>query len=98
MMSAITFADALPLATSVALWGLSISLSLCLYRLLIGPNTIDRLLALDTISTNVIAMLVVLSIRLHTDVYMESVLVLALLAFVGTVAISKYLMRGKIIE
>jgi multicomponent K+:H+ antiporter subunit F len=73
-------------------------MTLCLYRLLIGPDTVDRLLALDTISTNVIAMVVVLSIRLGTAVYMESVLVLALLSFVGTVAISKYLMRGKIIE
>ncbi len=98
MMQSITTADVLPLATNIALIGLSISLGLCLYRLLIGPDSIDRLLALDTISTNVIALLVVLSIRLHTAVYLESVLVLALLSFVGTVAISKYLVRGKIIE
>lgn len=88
----------LPIVTSVALFGLSISIGLCLYRLLIGPNTVDRLLALDTIATNILAMLVVLSMRLHTDVYLESVMVLAVLSFVGTVAISKYLMRGKIIE
>jgi multicomponent K+:H+ antiporter subunit F len=98
MIPPITTADVLPLATNVALIGLSISLGLCLYRLLIGPDNIDRLLALDTTSTNVIAMLIVLSIRLRTGVYLESVLVLALLAFVGTVAISKYLVRGKIIE
>jgi multisubunit Na+/H+ antiporter MnhF subunit len=84
--------------TSIALIGLSVSIALCLYRLLIGPATVDRLLALDTMSINVLAMLVVLSIRLHTDVYLESVLVLAVLAFVGTVAIAKYLMRGRIIE
>ena len=84
--------------TSTALIGLSISIALCVYRLLIGPATVDRLLALDTTATNVLALLVVLSIRLHTDVYLESVLVLAVLSFVGTVAIAKYLMKGKIID
>lgn len=84
--------------TSTALIGLSISIALCVYRMLIGPATVDRLLALDTTATNVIALLVVLSIHLHTDVYMESVLVLAVLSFVGTVAIAKYLMKGKIID
>ena len=59
---------------------------------------VDRLLALDTITVNVIAVLVVLSIRLGTDVYLDSVLVLALLGFVGTVTIAKALMRGRIIE
>lgn len=86
------------LVTTIALFGVSISMVLCLYRLLAGPATVDRLLALDTIATNVIAFLIILSIRLGTDVYLESVMVLAVLAFVGTVAISKYLMRGKIIE
>lgn len=84
--------------TGVVLGGLALSIALCLYRLLVGPAVVDRLLALDTISTNVVAVLVVLSIRLGTDVYLESVLVLALLAFVGTVTIAKALMRGRIIE
>lgn len=88
----------LSVVTTIALFGVSISMALCLFRLLIGPATVDRVLALDTITTNVIALLVVLSIRLGTDVYLESVMVLAVLGFVGTVAISKYLMRGKIIE
>ena len=83
---------------ALTLAGLTLSLALCLYRLLIGPAVVDRLLAFDTIATNVIAFLVVLSIQLQTDVYLESVLVLALLAFVGTVAIAKALMRGRIIE
>jgi multisubunit Na+/H+ antiporter MnhF subunit len=84
--------------TAVVLVGLALSIALCLYRLLVGPSVVDRLLALDTITTNVVAVLVVLSIRLGTAVYLESVLVLALLAFVGTVTIAKALMRGRIIE
>jgi multicomponent K+:H+ antiporter subunit F len=84
--------------TALVLVGLAGSIALCAYRLLIGPAVVDRLLALDTITVNVIAVLVVLSIRLGTDVYLDSVLVLALLGFVGTVTIAKALMRGRIID
>lgn len=84
--------------TSVVMAGLGVSVAMCLWRLLRGPEVVDRLLALDTITVNVVALLVVLSIHLHTDVYLEAVIVLALLAFVGTVAIAKALMRGRIIE
>jgi multicomponent K+:H+ antiporter subunit F len=84
--------------TALTLVGLAVSITLCLYRLLVGPAVVDRLLALDTITVNVLAVLVVLSIRLGTDVYLDSVLVLALLGFVGTVTIAKALMRGRIIE
>jgi len=78
--------------------GIGVSLSLILFRLLRGPTTIDRVLAFDTLATNIIALLVVLSIRLETALYLEAILVLAVLAFVGTTAISKYLMRGRIID
>ncbi|HEV7733023.1 MAG TPA: monovalent cation/H+ antiporter complex subunit F [Candidatus Binatia bacterium] len=84
--------------TSVAMAGLGISLALCLWRLVVGPDVVDRLLALDTITVNVVALLVVLSIHLRTDVYLEAVIVLALLGFVGTVAVAKALMRGRIID
>jgi multisubunit Na+/H+ antiporter MnhF subunit len=75
-----------------------VSIALCLYRLVIGPATVDRVLALDTITVNVLAVLVVLCIRLETSVYLDAVLVLALLGFVGTVTFAKALMRGRIIE
>jgi multisubunit Na+/H+ antiporter MnhF subunit len=88
----------LAVVIAIVLGGLAVSLSLCVYRLLLGPAVVDRLLALDTIATNVIAILAVLSIYLRTEVYLEAVLVLALLAFVGTVAIAKALMRGRIFE
>jgi multicomponent K+:H+ antiporter subunit F len=88
----------LAVVSNVAMFGLSVSMALCLYRLLVGPDIVDRLLALDTISTNLLAFLVVLSIRLNTELFLESVLVLAVLAFVSTVALAKYLVRGRIIE
>jgi len=85
-------------ATTVALAMLALSLALALYRLLIGPATVDRILALDTMSINVLALLVVLSIRWDTAAYLESALVLALLGFVSTVTFAKYLVRGRIID
>lgn len=88
----------LAVVTAITVSGLAISLALCLWRLLVGPATVDRLLALDTMTINVIALLAVLSIHLDTDVYMGAILVLGLLGFVGTVAIAKALMRGRIIE
>lgn len=81
-----------------ALVVISVSLVLVLYRLVRGPATVDRVLALDTLAMNFVAMLVVLSLRFETGLYLEAVLVLAVLAFVGTTAISKYLMRGRIID
>lgn len=78
--------------------GLGLSMALTLYRLLVGPATVDRVLALDTLATNFVALLVLLSIRFGTDLYLEGALVISVLAFVGTVAIAKYLMRGRIIE
>lgn len=84
--------------TSFVMGGLAVSLALCLYRVIVGPAVVDRLLALDTVATNVLAFLVVLSIHTRTSLYLESVLVLALLAFVGTTTIAKALMRGRIIE
>lgn len=88
----------LAVVTAITASGLAISLALCLWRLLVGPSTVDRLLALDTMTINVIALLAVLSIHLRTEVYLSAVLVLALLGFVTTVAIAKALMRGRIIE
>jgi multicomponent K+:H+ antiporter subunit F len=72
--------------------------ALNLYRLLRGPDTTDRILALDTLGINTIALLVLFGIRSATSVYFEVALLLALLGFVATVALCKFLLRGDIIE
>jgi multicomponent K+:H+ antiporter subunit F len=69
-----------------------------LYRLIRGPDITDRILALDTLGINVIALLVLFGMRTATTVYFEVALLLALLGFVGTVALCKFLLRGDIIE
>lgn len=69
-----------------------------LWRLMRGPSLPDRILALDTLYVNAIALLVLLGIHLASALYFEAALLIALMGFVGTVALCKYLLRGDIIE
>ena len=68
------------------------------WRLLLGPDAPDRILALDTLYVNTIALLVLLGIHLGTAIYFEAALLIAMMGFVGTIALCKYLLRGDIIE
>ncbi len=63
----------------------------CLARVLLGPTMPDRVVALDTINTLVMAFLVVLGVALNAIIYIDVAIVYALLAFVSTLFISKYL-------
>ncbi len=69
-----------------------------LYRLVRGPDTTDRILALDTVGINAIALIVLFGIHTASTAYFEVALLLALLGFVGTVALCKFLLRGDLIE
>ncbi len=68
------------------------------FRLLVGPSTADRILSLDTLYINSIALIVLLGLYFGNDMYFESALLIAMLGFVSTVALAKYLLRGDIIE
>lgn len=85
-------------AIVIAFTMMSVSVLLNLWRLVVGPDAPDRVLALDTLYINTIALLVLLGIHFDSAVYFESALVLALMGFIGTAAFSKYLLRGDIIE
>ena len=82
----------------VAFTMVTIALILNLYRLLLGPSSSDRILALDTLYINSIAILIMLSLYLNSVLYFEAALLIAVMGFVGTVALSKYLLRGDIME
>jgi multicomponent K+:H+ antiporter subunit F len=75
-----------------------LAMALNIYRLVAGPDAIDRVVALDTLYINAIVMLVLVGIRLDTQVFFEAALLIAMMGFVGTVAAAKYLRRGSIIE
>ena len=74
------------------------AMALNLWRLWRGPDAVDRVLALDTLTINAIALLVLFGIRAGGDVYFEAALIIAVMGFVGTAALCKYLLRGDIIE
>ena len=74
------------------------AMALNAWRLLKGPSLVDRILALDTLYINTIALLVLLGIQRGTPLYFEAALVIAMLGFASTVVLSKYLLRGDIVE
>ena len=76
----------------------SLALLLAFIRLLKGPDIPDRILALDTLYINAIALLVLLGIYFHSALYFEAALLIAVMGFVGTIGLSKYLLRGDIME
>ena len=63
-----------------------------------GPTTADRILAVDTMAINAIALLVMYGIAKGTAMYFEGALLLAMFGFVSTVAYCKFILRGDIIE
>jgi multicomponent Na+:H+ antiporter subunit F len=79
---------------------LCISLSMLglIYRVIKGPTTPDRVVALDAIGINLIAIIALVSILLKTHAFLEIILLLGILAFIGTVAFSKYLEKGVLLE
>lgn len=88
----------LNLALMLALWLVAAAFGLSFYRLLKGPDLTDRILALDTLYLNAIALLVLLGIMQASPLSFEAALLIALMGFVGTVALAKFLLRGDIIE
>lgn len=81
---------------AIALVGLACLMSF--WRLLKGPDAPDRILALDTLFVNTIAMLVLFGVLRGNAIYFEAALLIAMMGFIGTVALCKYLLRGDIIE
>ena len=77
---------------------ISIGLVLNLWRLLVGPDVVDRILALDTMFINSIALIMVYGIHKGSSLYFEASLLIAMLGFVSSVAFGKYILRGDIIE
>jgi multicomponent K+:H+ antiporter subunit F len=67
-------------------------------RLLRGPTAQDRVLALDTMYINGMLVILVLGIRYGASLYFDIALLIALLGFVGSAAVAKFLLRGEVIE
>ncbi|KPB04788.1 Na(+)/H(+) antiporter subunit F1 [Bacillus sp. CHD6a] len=88
----------LDLLLSISLIIISIATLGLVYRVIKGPSVPDRVMALDSIGINLIAITAITSIMLKTDAFLEVILLIGVIAFVGTVAFSKFLQKGEIIE
>lgn len=76
----------------------SLAMLLNLWRLLRGPGMLDRVLAVDTMVINAIALIILYGIKAETALYFESALLLAMFSFISTVACCRFLLRGDVIE
>ncbi|CAH1190409.1 Na(+)/H(+) antiporter subunit F [Paenibacillus auburnensis] len=77
---------------------LALAMLACLYRLLKGPTRSDRVAALDTIGIHVLAIIAVVSMQLNTQDFLEIILVIGILTFIGTTALARYIERGVVVE
>ena len=84
------------LTISVTLFALTISVAVI--RIILGPSLPDRVVALDVIGVNLIATIAVVSVMMNTKAFLEAILILGILSFIGTIAFSKFIERGKIVE
>lgn len=85
-------------AVLVALHVVGLAMLMSLWRLLRGPTVPDRILGLDTLYVNTIAALILFGMHLRSSVFFEAALIIAMLGFVGTVMLSKYVLRRDIVE
>jgi len=88
----------LEMVLPIAFTLLAFSVLLSFIRLLKGPDLPDRILALDTLYINAIALVILLGLHMDSALYFEAALLIAVMGFVGTLGLSKYLLRGDIME
>jgi multicomponent Na+:H+ antiporter subunit F len=79
------------------LFGLLIaSMILAFVRLVLGPSTPDRVVALDLIATTAVGLIGVYAVAVNESIYIDEAVVLALIAFLGTVAFAHYIEKGSV--
>lgn len=83
---------------TIALVLFATTIAIAVIRIILGPSMPDRVIALDMISVNLIAMIAVVSIMLKTKAFLEVILILGILSFISTIAFSKFIERGAIVE
>ncbi len=83
-------------ALDFAMVAVALAMLLACWRLLIGPGSCDRVLALDTLYVNTVALLVLLGLQWKSHLLFEVALLIAMLGFVATVALARFLTRGDV--
>ena len=90
--------NVMDIALIITFVALGLGQILSMVRLVLGPTPGDRILALDTMVVNALGLVVVLGIQQGTQIYFEVSLLIAMLGFVSTVALARFILRGDIIE
>lgn len=88
----------LPYALGLCMVAITLSMLLCLIRLVMGPSIVDRLLALDTLFLNATCLIIVLGIYWTSTSLFEGALLVAMLGFVSTVALARYFTTGHVVD
>lgn len=88
----------LPYALMICLGAITVSMLLCLIRLITGPSIVDRLLALDTLFLNATCLIVILGIYWSSSFLFEGALLVAMLGLVSTTALARYFTTGHVID
>lgn len=86
------------LVINIAMTILAFGAMLCFYRVIKGPTIPDRAVGVDTLMMHVVAIVVLLGIKGDTQIYMDAVVAVAILSFVGTTGLAKFIAKGVIID
>ncbi|MFT6074597.1 MAG: multicomponent K+:H+ antiporter subunit F [Yoonia sp.] len=86
------------IALAITFVTLALAQVFSMVRLVLGPTSGDRILALDTMVINSLGLVIVLGIQQGVQIYFEVALLIAMLGFVSTVAMARFILRGDIIE
>ena len=85
-------------ALHFAIGAVAVALLLTTLRLVLGPSPVDRVLALDTLYVNTVGLVILLGLRLASDLLFEAALVIAMLGFIATIALARFIARGDVME
>jgi multicomponent K+:H+ antiporter subunit F len=77
---------------------LGLAMGCATLRMIRGPRAQDRVLGFDSLYVNAMLLLVTFGIRSGSTLYFETAFIIALLGFVSSVALAKFLLRGEVIE
>ncbi|MCQ6963108.1 cation:proton antiporter [Methanolobus chelungpuianus] len=80
----------------LALVVMTLSLLPCLYRIVFGPTVADRVVGLDALTLVIVVILGAYSYVQESPFFLDAALVMAIIGFIGTIAIARYLEEGEI--
>lgn len=85
-------------ALQFAIVAVALALALTTWRLVAGPTPTDRVLALDTLYVNTVGLVILLGLQLRSTLLFEAALVIAMLGFIATIALARFIARGDVME